>query len=65
MHQRLAEVEIVCELVIFTPGVMSYVEGKNRFGFNFDVFSRQTGETEYSFKVQGGHRAHPDINHRL
>ncbi len=38
--------------VIFTPGLMLYVGGKNKIGFNVDVFSPQTGDTEYSFKVQ-------------
>ena len=38
--------------VIFTPGLMLYVQGKNKIGFNLDVFSPQTGDTEYSFKVQ-------------
>jgi hypothetical protein len=38
--------------VIFTPGLMLYVQGKNKIGFNVDVFSPQTGDTEYSFKLQ-------------
>ena len=38
--------------VIFTPGLMLYVQGKNKIGFNVDVFSPQTGDTEYSFKMQ-------------
>ncbi len=37
---------------VFTPGVMLYVSGKNRIGFNLDVWSPQTGDTEYSFKLQ-------------
>lgn len=38
--------------IIITPGLMLYVEGKNKIGFNVDVFSPRTGETEYSFKMQ-------------
>lgn len=38
--------------VVFTPGLMFYVLGKNKIGFNVDVWSPQTGDTEYSFKVQ-------------
>jgi hypothetical protein len=38
--------------VIFTPGLMLYIQGKNKIGFNVDVFSPQTGDTEYSFKMQ-------------
>ncbi len=37
---------------IFTPGLMLYVGGKNKIGFNVDVFAPQTGDTEYSFKIQ-------------
>jgi hypothetical protein len=38
--------------VIFTPGVMLYIHGKNKIGFNVDGLSRQTGTTEFSFKMQ-------------
>jgi hypothetical protein len=38
--------------VIFTPGLMLYVQGKNKIGFNVDIFSPQAGDTEYSMKVQ-------------
>jgi len=38
--------------VIFTPGLMLYVQGRNKIGFNLDMFSPQTGDTEYSFKMQ-------------
>jgi hypothetical protein len=38
--------------VVFTPGLMFYVMGKNKIGANVDVWSPQTGDTEYSFKVQ-------------
>lgn len=36
----------------FTPGLMFYVSGRNKFGFNVDFYSPQTGDTEYSFKFQ-------------
>jgi len=38
--------------MIFTPGLMLYTSGKNKIGFNLDVFSPQTGDTEYSLKLQ-------------
>ena len=38
--------------VIFTPGLMLYVQGKNRIGFNVDWLSPRTGTTELSFKSQ-------------
>lgn len=38
--------------LIFTPGLMLYVTGKNKIGFNVDVFAPQAGDTEYSFKIQ-------------
>lgn len=38
--------------VVFTPGVMFYILGKNKVGANVDIWSPQTGDTEYSFKVQ-------------
>ncbi len=37
---------------IVTPGLMFYVQGKNKIGFNVDVFRPQAGDTEYSFKMQ-------------
>lgn len=37
---------------VFTPGLMLYVSGKNRVGFNLDIWSPETGDTEYSLKVQ-------------
>lgn len=40
------------EAVIFTPGLMLYTAGKNKIGVNVDVFSPQTGDTEYSLKFQ-------------
>jgi hypothetical protein len=38
--------------MIFTPGLMLYTGGKNKIGFNVDVFSPESGDTEYSFKMQ-------------
>ncbi len=38
--------------VVFTPGLMLYVSGRNKIGFNVDVWSPQTGDTEHSLKVQ-------------
>lgn len=38
--------------VVFTPGLMLYVSGRNKIGFNVDVWSPQTGKTEHSLKVQ-------------
>lgn len=38
--------------LIFTPGLMFYVSGKNKVGANLDIWSPQTGDTEFSFKVQ-------------
>ena len=38
--------------LVFTPGVMVYVMGKNKLGFNLDVWSPQAGDTEYSLKFQ-------------
>jgi hypothetical protein len=38
--------------VVFTPGLMVYLLGKNKIGFNVDVWSPQSGDTEYSLKVQ-------------
>lgn len=37
---------------VFTPGFMLYVSGKNKVGFNLDVWAPQAGDTEYSLKVQ-------------
>jgi hypothetical protein len=37
---------------IFTPGLMAYIQGRTKLGVNLDVFSPQTGNTEYSFKAQ-------------
>lgn len=37
---------------LFTPGAMFYVAGRNKLGFNFDVYSPQSGDTEYSLKFQ-------------
>ncbi len=37
---------------LFTPGAMVYIRGKNKFGFNLDVYAPETGSTEYSLKFQ-------------
>ncbi len=37
---------------LVTPGVFVYVLGRNRIGANLDVYSPQTGDTEFSFKLQ-------------
>jgi hypothetical protein len=38
--------------LIYTPGLMLYIQGKNKIGLNLDVYSRQTGGTDYSLKMQ-------------
>jgi len=38
--------------LIFTPGLMMYVSGKNKIGVNLDVFTPESGDTEFSFKIQ-------------
>lgn len=38
--------------VVFTPGLMFYIVGKNKIGANVDIWTPQTGDTEYSFKIQ-------------
>lgn len=38
--------------VIFTPGLMLYVSGRNRIGANVDIYRPQDGDTDYSVKVQ-------------
>lgn len=38
--------------VLFTPGLMLYVTGKNKIGANVDVYSPQGGDTEWSLKLQ-------------
>ena len=37
---------------LFTPGLMFYFGGRNKFGANMDVYRPQTGTTEYSLKIQ-------------
>jgi Phosphate-selective porin O and P len=37
---------------LFTPGFMLYFQGKNKIGANVDVYSPQSGDTEFSFKLQ-------------
>ena len=38
--------------IVFTPGLMLYVTGKNKIGVNLDVWSPEAGDTEYSLKIQ-------------
>ncbi len=38
--------------LLVTPGFMLYVAGKNKVGFNLDLWSPQAGSTEYSLKIQ-------------
>jgi hypothetical protein len=38
--------------LIFTPGVMLYVQGRNKVGFNVDFWSPETGDSEWSLKFQ-------------
>ena len=38
--------------LLFTPGFMAYFGGRNKIGANLDVYAPQTGDTEWSFKVQ-------------
>ena len=38
--------------ILFTPGVMFYVQGRSRIGANMDIYSPQTGDMEFEFQVQ-------------
>lgn len=38
--------------LVFTPGLMFYVQGRNKIGFNFDYYSPQSGDSEWSLKFQ-------------
>lgn len=38
--------------LLVSPGVMFYITGWNRIGANLDIYSPQTGDKEFSFKVQ-------------
>lgn len=38
--------------LLFTPGVMAYFGGRNKVGANIDVWSPQTGDTDWSLKLQ-------------
>ncbi|MDH3224046.1 MAG: OprO/OprP family phosphate-selective porin [Gemmatimonadota bacterium] len=38
--------------VLFTPGVFLYVLGRNRIGASMDIYSPQTGDTEFGLKIQ-------------
>ncbi len=37
---------------LVTPGVMLYLMGKSKIGVNLDYYIPQTGDSEYSFKLQ-------------
>lgn len=37
---------------VFTPGLMFYFGGRNKFGANVDVYSPEGGSSEYSLKLQ-------------
>ena len=37
---------------LLTPGLMFYFGGRNKIGANLDVYSPQSGDSEFSFKVQ-------------
>ncbi len=38
--------------LLFTPGFMLYLDGKTKFGANLDVYSPQSGDTQFSLKLQ-------------
>ncbi|MDT8341777.1 MAG: porin [Longimicrobiales bacterium] len=38
--------------LLVTPGLMLYVQGKNKIGFNLDYYTPDTGDSEWSLKVQ-------------
>ena len=38
--------------VLFTPGLMLHVTGRNKLGVNVDIWSPSTGDTEFSVKAQ-------------
>ena len=38
--------------ILFTPGVILYLSGLNRFAMNADIYSPGAGQTEWSFKAQ-------------
>ena len=38
--------------ILFTPGLFLYVLGRNRIGASLDIYSPQTGDTEFGFKIQ-------------
>lgn len=38
--------------LVFTPGLMLYVQGRNRIGVNVDYYTPQTGDAEWSLKIQ-------------
>ena len=38
--------------VLFTPGLVFYFSGRNKFGINVDIYSPSEGDTEFSIKAQ-------------
>jgi hypothetical protein len=40
------------EGLLFTPGLMLYVSGRNGIGADLDYYKPDLGDTEYSFKIQ-------------
>lgn len=38
--------------LLFTPGVMFYMTGRNRIGANLDIYSPQAGDKEFALQVQ-------------
>ena len=38
--------------LVYTPGLMLYVSGRSKIGFNVDFWSPQAGKSEHSLKVQ-------------
>jgi hypothetical protein len=37
--------------MLITPGVMFYISGRTKIGANLDIYSPQTGDKEFSFKL--------------
>lgn len=38
--------------MVLTPGVMFYISGRNKLGFNVDYYTPETGDAEWSLKIQ-------------
>lgn len=38
--------------MLFTPGLMAYILGKNKIGFNWDYYVPQAGDAVHAFRVQ-------------